>query len=222
MTSKIKAIAFDMDGLMFNTEDIYWLTGTELMRRRGKDYTEELCHTIMGTPPQNCFETMISWHGLSDNWEDMAAESEELFIGFLDEHLSPMEGLVDLLDAMEAAKLPKAICTSSSPTVLCAIVNRLGWMDRFDFTMTSADITHGKPHPEIYLNAIKRFGLEPHQVAAIEDSQTGTRSAAASGAYTISVPGDHSRHHDFTEASIVVDGLHDPRLYEVIGLMPKK
>ena len=91
--------------------------------------------------------------------------------------------------------------------------------DRFAFTLSSEDITRGKPDPEIYQTAASRFNLPPERMMALEDSETGTRSAAASGAFTVAVPGDHSRHHNFDAATIVVDDLNDLRIYEALGIV---
>ncbi len=214
----LRAVVFDMDGLMFNTEDVYYRVGVELMRRRGRQYTKELSDAIMGRPPQACFETMIRWHGLDDDWQSLACESETLFLERLDDTLAPMPGLWELLDAIEAADLPKAICTSSSRRLLEGILSRFSLEPRFRFTLTAEDIVHGKPHPEIYLKAAARFGVEPFEMLVLEDSQTGTRSAAAAGAFVVAVPGEHSQGHDFSAATLVASGLADPRLYAVLGL----
>jgi HAD superfamily hydrolase (TIGR01509 family) len=214
----IKAVAFDLDGLMFNTEDVYWKVGSELMRRRGLKYTEELSHAIMGRPPQVCFETMIEWHSLDDTWEAMAAESEKVFVSMLDEGVDAMPGMLDLLDSLERSAIPKAICTSSSPDVVEAVLSRFGIRPRFKFVLTAADITHGKPHPEIYRKAAARFGIEPWEMLVLEDSQTGCRAAAASGAFTVAVPAGLSREHDFSQADLVAESLADPLILDVLGL----
>jgi HAD superfamily hydrolase (TIGR01509 family) len=214
----IRAVAFDLDGLMFNSEDVYWKVGCELMRRRGYEYTEELSHAIMGRPPQVCFETMIEWYTLDDTWEAMAAESEKLFVSMLDEGVDAMPGLLDLLDVLERAAFPKAICTSSSPEVVGAVLSRFGMRPRFEFVLTAADITHGKPHPEIYLKAAERFGITPREMLVLEDSQTGSTAAAASGAFTVAVPAGLSREHDFDVADLVAESLADPRILAAIGL----
>jgi HAD superfamily hydrolase (TIGR01509 family) len=209
-----------LDGLMFNTEDVYYDVGVELMRRRGRQYTRELNDAVMGRPAPFCFETMIRWHDLDERWEAMAAESEEIFIGLLDDRLEPMPGLVELLDALEAADIPKAICTSSTRRLLGAILSRFQMEPRFQFTLTAEDIRHSKPHPEIYLEAAARFGLAPEQMLVLEDSQTGCRSAAAAGAIAVAVPGEYSKGQDFSAASLVLDSLADPRLYAMLGLGP--
>ncbi len=213
-----RAVIFDMDGLMFNTEDVYYEVGTELMRRRGRQYSRQLSDAVMGRPPQVCFETMIRWHSLDDRWEAMATESENLFVSLLDGYLAPLPGLLELLDALEAAGISKAICTSSSRRVLTAVLSRFQLEPRFQFTLTAENITCGKPHPEIYLKAAARLGLPPHEILVLEDSQTGCRAAAAAGTMVAAVPCEHSRNQDFSVASLVLESLADPRLYELLGL----
>lgn len=215
-----RAVVFDMDGLMFNTEDVYWEVGKRLLGRRGREFTRELSDAMMGRPPQPCFEIMIRWHGLNETWEQLAAESEGLYVELLDQYLAPMPGLLRLLDALEAAGLPKAICTSSSRRLLTAVLSRFEMEPRFQFTLTSEDITHGKPHPEIYLKAAERFSVRPGEMLVLEDSEAGCRSGAAAGAFVVAVPGAHSQNHDFRPASMVAGSLADPGIYAALGLDP--
>ena len=70
-----------------------------------------------------------------------------------------MPGLIELLDALEAADIPKAIATSSARALLDACLTRFDMHRRFSFFLTAEDVTHGKPNPEIYLTAAARFGL---------------------------------------------------------------
>ncbi len=213
-----QAVVFDMDGLMFNTEDVYWHVGAEVLRRRGRQYTRELCHAMMGCTPRSAFQTMIQWHTLDDSWEQLAMESEEVFVRLLDEYLAPMPGLLDLLFALEAAGIPKAIATSSQPRLVDAVLTPFQMQPRFRFILAADDVVHGKPDPEIYLTAARRFGLSPGEILVLEDSQNGCRAAAAAGAFTVAIPGEHSRAQDFSVASMVIDSLADPRLYELLGL----
>ena len=203
---------------MFNTEDVYWKVGTELLRRRGHKYTRELNDAVMGRPPPACFEEMIRWHSLDGAWEQLAAESEEIFLSLLDDYLAPMPGLVELLDRLEAAAIPKAICTGSVGRLLLAVLSRFGMEHRFQFILAAEDITHGKPHPEIYEKAAQWFGLDPHEMLVLEDSRTGCLAAARAGAFVVAVPSELSRDQDFGVASLVLDSLAHPRLYEALGL----
>ena len=213
-----EAVVFDMDGLMFNTEDLYFAVGEELLRRRGKKFTRELSDAMMGRPPQASFEIMIRWHNLSDTWENLAAESENLFIERIQGRVAPMPGLLELLAALESARIPKAIATSSSRRTLRAVLACFELEPRFAFTLTAEDVIQGKPHPEIYLKACQRFGLPPNKVVVLEDSEAGCQAAAAAGTIAVAVPGPHSARHDFSSATVVIDSLRDPRLYELLRL----
>ena len=213
-----RAVVFDMDGLMFNSEEVYYRVGVELMRRRGREYSPQFSDAIMGRPPKDCFEMMIQWYSLDDAWEALKAESEDVFLALLEQWLQPMPGLMALLDALESAGLPKAICTSSSRRLADAALGRFDLARRFQFVLTAENIVRGKPDPEIYRTAARLLAIAPAQMLVLEDSQTGCRAAAASGALTVAVPGEHSRNHDFSPATLLVDGLSDPRLYAAIGL----
>ena len=216
----MRAVVFDMDGLMFNTEDVYTAVGTELLRRRGLAFTAELKNAMMGQRPQPSFELMIRHCRLGETWQELAAESDQLFLSLLNDHLAPLPGLYDLLDALERAAIPKAIATSSNRALVCACLEPFGLQKRFQFILTAEDIVHGKPHPEIYLTAARRFGVAPADMMVLEDSQNGCRAAAAAGAFTVAVPGEHSREHDFSSASLVADSLADPRVFEALRLTP--
>ena len=213
-----RVVVFDMDGLMFNTEEVYSCVGEELLGRRGREFTSELKDAIMGFTPQATFEKMLDWHGLDEDWTAMRDESNEIFLGLLDDQLAVMPGLMDLLDALETAEIPKAIATSSDRRLVDACLSRFDFPPRFEFVLTAEDVTRGKPDPEIYLKAAERLGVSPGEMLVLEDSQNGCQAAAASGAFTVAVPGEHSRTHDFSVASLIVKSLADPRLYAALGI----
>ena len=214
----MRAVVFDMDGLMFDSESIYTMVGTELLGRRGLEFPPELKDKMIGLPPKPTFEVMIDYHDLAENWEELAAESDKIFVGLLDEHLKEMPGLWQLLDALEKADVPKAIATSSNSRLTHEVLSRYNLQRRFQFILTSEDITHGKPHAEIYLKAAERFGLPPSELLVLEDSRNGCTAAIAAGTFTVAVPGEHSHEQDFSDASLVIDGLDDRRLYEALGI----
>lgn len=214
----LRAVAFDMDGLMFNTEDVYSAVGTELMRRRGLEFCKGLKDAMMGLPPRATFEEMIRWHALDDNWKDLSDESNQLYVEYLDDHLAPMPGLLKLLDTLEAAGIPKAVATSSSRYLADTTLSRFDMAARFEFILTSESITNGKPNPEIYLLAAERFGLPAAEMMVLEDSINGCRAAAAAAAFVVAVPNEHTCHHDFSIATETVEDLTSATIYTALGL----
>ena len=214
----LRAVVFDLDGLMFNTEALYHDVGAELLRRRGHQLTQELLNQMMGRPSPIALRIMIDWHSLDATPEQLQRETDEIFHEILATRLAPMPGLERLLETLERADRPKAIATSSRRSFVANVLGRYGWELRFQFILTAEDVTHGKPHPEIYLTAADRLGVAPHQTLVLEDSQNGCRAAVAAGAYAVAVPGDHSRHHDFTGARHIANTLADPHIYAALGL----
>jgi HAD superfamily hydrolase (TIGR01509 family) len=213
-----RGVAFDLDGLLVNTEDLYQEVGGELLRRRGKTFTTELLDRMMGRPQQVSLRLMIDWHGLSDTVEQLAAETKAIFLGLLETRLEPMPGAVALLDALSAAGIPCGVATSSGPDFAHDVLGRVGLLERMGFVLTCDDVREGKPHPEIYLAAARALGLAPARMLVLEDSQTGCRAGLASGATVVAVPGGHSHRHDFTGTAFVAGSLADERIYALLGL----
>jgi len=212
------AVVFDLDGLMFNTEELYQLVCREMLRRRGKEFEPALLDMMMGRPARNAFQVMIDWHKLTETIPDLAAESSEIFAEILVTRLAPMPGLFELLTALERAGIPKAVATSSGRKFVTEVLGRFELEPRFQFLLCSEDVTDGKPNPEIYLKAARRLERPPAEVLVLEDSHNGCKAAIAAGAFAVAVPGGHSRTHDFTGAQFVADSLGDLRIYQSLNI----
>lgn len=212
---KLKAVAFDMDGLMFDTEDTYWKSATKLLARRGAVYTDEMHEFVMGRPPQDCFELMKETFGFPETWQELQTESENLFLEFLDEGFSAMPGLYELLEHLERQNIAKGICTSSVHRVASEVLRRKDIAHRFDFVLTSEDVSHSKPDPDIYLKAAARFGVAPAEMLVLEDSMAGIQAAHNAGAFGIAVRAKHNAHCTFPEAKREASSLDDPQILEL-------
>jgi HAD superfamily hydrolase (TIGR01509 family) len=212
----IAAVAFDLDGLLVNTEELYQDVGSELLRRRGHAFDADLLDAMMGRPQPIALSIMIEWHGLNDTVETLAAETKEVFQSLLDGRLALMPGAAVLVDLLESQGLPKGVATSSGPDFAHDVLRRVGLLDRLDFVLTAADVTEGKPHPEIYKTAAARHGVPTASLLVFEDSANGCRAAVAAGAVVVAVPGGHSRRHDFSGAHLIADSLADPRISSLL------
>lgn len=217
-TERLEAVAFDMDGLMFNTEALYAQVGGEMLRRRGKQVTRELLNKMMGRPSAAALQIMIDWHQLDDSIAQLELETEEILIDLMATQLAPLPGLLDLLESLDRAAIPCAVATSSRRVFVDRALELTKLTDRFQFVLSCEDITHGKPAPEIYLKAASRFAVAPSRMMVLEDSHIGSRAAVAAEAWTVAVPGEHSHDHDFSHVAWVARSLADPGIYENLGL----
>jgi HAD superfamily hydrolase (TIGR01509 family) len=219
LSPPIQAVTFDLDGLMFNTEELYQEVGGALLARRGKEITAELLDKMMGRKSDVALAIMIEHHALDDTPEQLAAETADIFGGLLPHRLKPMPGLLELLGALESAGVAKAIATSSPRDFVDVVLGAFHLAPRFSFILTSEDIEHGKPEPDVYLLAAARHGVAPGCMMVLEDSQIGCQAAVASGAYTVAVPHGLSRQHQFPGVRLTAESLADERIYAALGLI---
>jgi pseudouridine-5'-monophosphatase len=206
-----------MDGLLFNTEDLYDQVGQILMQRRGGEFTRKLKLEMMGLPGPIAFELMRQRCGISDSANQLQIEADEIFVDLLPREIKTMPGLEALLSRLESLKIPKAVATSSHRQFAQRALGHFDLEPRFEFVLTSEDVTQGKPHPEIYLTAARRLGVHPGALLVLEDSFTGSRAAAASGAYTIAVPTPHSAEMDFSHAHKIAKRLDDALIMDLFA-----
>jgi HAD superfamily hydrolase (TIGR01509 family) len=214
----IRAVAFDLDGLIFNTEDVFSLAADVLLSRRGLTKPPDLIRNMMGKRPHDSFQVLVDATGITEPIDDLLDESRIIFYELLDDHLAPMPGIFELLDDLERREIPKSVATSSPRHHFDDMCERYDLAHRFEFVLASEDVTVGKPAPEIYLTSAARFGVQPQQMIVFEDSEAGTNAGANANAFVISVPHDHSRTADFSRSSLVADTLLDPRIKDVLNV----
>jgi pseudouridine-5'-monophosphatase len=208
----LRGVAFDMDGLLVNTEELYTQVGSSILERRGKNFTRELKNAMTGLPGPQAFALMIEWENLDDDIEMLELESRAIFENILPTQLRLLEGVASLLDRLDALGLPRCIATSSSPEFANKVLTQVQIIHRFDFIITSRDVQRGKPNPDIYWAAAQGMKVLPEQMIVLEDSHHGCRAGVQSGACTIAVPGPHSIDHDFTGAHLQATSLADPAI----------
>jgi HAD superfamily hydrolase (TIGR01509 family) len=209
-TPRIRAVCFDLDGLMFNTEHVFYESAEVLLQRRGLAMSRGAMDAMLGRRPLESFQALIDYLGLKEGPAELLAESRLAFYDLLETKLQPMPGLFELLDLIETAGIPKGVATSSPLDYLHNVFGRFDLLKRFPIALTAESVTHGKPHPEIYLKAADQLGVRPEEMLVLEDTQTGTRAGAAAGAFVVSVPHEHTASHDFSLAKYVATGLNDP------------
>lgn len=215
----IRAVAFDLDGLIFNTEHVFALAAAQLFEDRNREMPEDLIRRMMGRRPPEGMWILKEALGVEDSVEAVQEECSTRYLGMLDKHLEPMPGVFEMFTQLEERGLPKAVATSSPILFLNNLMGRFdGLFERFEFALTAENVEKGKPNPEIYLKAAARLGVEPGEMLVFEDSEAGTNAASAAGAFVISVPHEHSRYHDFSNACRIADTLRDPLIAEVLNV----
>jgi HAD superfamily hydrolase (TIGR01509 family) len=212
---KIQAVAFDMDGLLLNTEDLYEEVTHALLAKRGKVFKEEVRRRMIGLPAPKAYQVLIESESLEETWEQLHLETEQVFERMLEERLETMPGVQRIFEAINQRGLPRCVATSSTKGFAHKALARVGILDHLDFVVTAEEVARGKPYPDIYVEAAKRMQSPIERMLVLEDSETGTKAGVSAGAYVISVPNRHTNQGNFHGAKWIADSLMDDRIYEL-------
>jgi beta-phosphoglucomutase-like phosphatase (HAD superfamily) len=214
----IGAVAFDLDGLMFDTEALFSRVAAEMLAARGKVLTAEILAAMIGRQAPVAGLAFKTMAGLDEPVEALLAEARARFAAQMDGAVHPTPGLFALLDVLGGRRLPAAVATSSRREYAERLLRGHGLRDRFAFVLAAEDVRHGKPDPEIYRTAAARFGVPAAALLVLEDSPAGIAAAKAAGAVAVAVPHEHSPAEALGAADLLVPRLDDPAL---LALLPQ-
>jgi HAD superfamily hydrolase (TIGR01509 family) len=184
----VRAIIFDMDGLLFDTEALFFDVMHAAGIERGYDIPQTLFLKLLGHTREQNWVLMREHFGPGFPAEDFHALCRERFLQLTERELRLKPGVVELLNCLDLLQLPRAIATSSLRTTVDRHLTAFGLADRFDAIIADGDYRQPKPAPAPYLAAAAALRVEAKNCLALEDSYNGVRSAAAAGMMTIMVP----------------------------------
>jgi HAD superfamily hydrolase (TIGR01509 family) len=185
---KVRAVVFDMDGLLFDTEVLYRDVVIATAREGGHDMPLDFYLSTIGTPLQGTREIFERHYGAGFDFDDFWGKTTQRFVAEVETQLRLKAGVVELLDLLDELALPRAIATSSHHEHAQHHLTAFDLTHRFHAVVAHGDYARGKPHPEPFLTAAARLGVEPAHCLALEDSWHGVRAASSAGMMTIMVP----------------------------------
>lgn len=202
----IRALLFDMDGLMIDSERLYFDAEREIARRYGREVRDETLWKMMGRKPLESLEVYVRDTGLPITAAEAFAIRNVIMTRKFQEDLTPLPGLDHILNTFRG-RLKLAVATGAQGEFLDLVVDRLGLRAMFDLLQSSDDIRAGKPDPEIFLTACRRLNLPPAECCVLEDSGNGVLAGRRAGCRVVAVPSDYTRTHDFSPADHIAADL---------------
>jgi HAD superfamily hydrolase (TIGR01509 family) len=184
----VKAVVFDMDGLLVDTETVIFRAMQVTAAANGRQMPFATFQRMVGLTDSKSDQILVEHFGPDF---DLVSWSQAISRHFREElaaGIALKAGAVEILDHLDAVGLPRAIATSSSLRSVHASLGPHGLVERFDALITRDVQTRGKPHPEPFLKAAEALGVDPADCLALEDSHNGVRAASAAGMMTVMVP----------------------------------
>lgn len=186
---KPELVIFDMDGLMFDTERIYYKAWQEGARVHGYELTWDVYVQLVARNSRYIEKVLKKIYGEDFPYERVAEEKRRLADESIEkEGLIVKEGLYELLDALDEVGIKKAVATSSVREKALRYLERAKVKERFDYIICGSDVVESKPNPEIFLKAAEKLGALPEHCMVLEDSRLGLRAAKAGGMWPVLVP----------------------------------
>lgn len=207
----MKAVIFDMDGILIDSEPLWHIVEKEAFGAVGIILTDAMCEETTGLRT----EAVVAYWYDRQPWPDkrQATVADEIIAGMaelVDTHGGPMAGVVEILDDLVQRPLRLGVASSSPPALIDKVIDKLGIRSYFHALCSAIHEEFGKPHPAVYMTAAARLEVEPHECLVFEDSIAGVRAAKAAGMTTVAVPASHQySDHRFTEADLKLRSLCD-------------
>ena len=177
-----KAVIFDMDGVIFDTEKVYLDIWTEVFEKYGYKMTKELYVTVMGTGRKNVIKTFLENFGDDLPIEKMYEEKDnQLFYRIENQGISLKEGVKELFSMLKEKDYKIALATSAKKERVEKQIKDKWLKESFDAIVCGDDVEKGKPSPDIFLKAAKEIDVEPENCFVVEDSPAGIKAAFSGG-----------------------------------------
>jgi HAD superfamily hydrolase (TIGR01509 family) len=211
----MRAIIFDFDGVIADSEPMYTIADDAILRKRGHSYGPGLKEAMLGRSQRESLAAMKKMYGLGDDVETLLAERKQNMLAQFRENVPFYPDFLALLKLVRG-RYRLAVATGSTPEMMKIVLARPEVNGVFEVVVSAEEVKRGKPAPDIYLEVARRMRVEPGECLVIEDAETGIASARAAGMKVVAVKREHNKHVDLSKADVVVDSLD-----EVIGAIEK-
>ena len=212
----IRAIVFDFDGLILDTEEPIYRSWLEVYKAHGEELPFERWINIVGSTttgfhPQHHLEERLGRPLPQEVLDRRIGRRTEMILA-----QTVLPGVVQRLDEARDMGLKLGVASSSTSDWVRGHLTRLGILERFDCLRCRDDVEHAKPEPDLYIAVLDCLGFEPSEAVAIEDSPNGVAAAKRAGMLCVAIPNSITQRLDLSQADLMLGSLADVTLPELL------
>ena len=185
----IRTVIFDMDGMIFSTEPIYFRCYQQAAEQYGKDFPYELFAQCVGISLEESTKILKNYFGPQFDLSQLYAQCSRNFETYMDKHhIAPREGVEQMLPFLQERGLKIGMATSNGRAWVERLLEQANLRHYFQTIVTAQDVSKPKPDPEVYLRAAANLQTQVNQCLAFDDSVAGATSAISAGMRTVVIP----------------------------------
>jgi HAD superfamily hydrolase (TIGR01509 family) len=207
---QIKALIFDMDGLLVDTEHLAYAAMDAFLAKFEVERRQDIHDQMLGRRLPEAIAIVKEGYGLHHPLDDLIADYTIMRRDTLIGNVKPLPGAREAVQFGHDAGLRIGLASSGLRDQVTLSLNEAGLRGLFEVEVTGDDVTRGKPAPDLFLKAAEGLNVEPAYCVVFEDAPAGIAAAVNAGMRAVAVPNDHSRLMEFPiPAEAVLDSLHD-------------
>lgn len=201
-----KAVIFDMDGVVVNTEPIGYAANQKMYKTLGITVPDEVYATFIGNSDKNIIQKLKDLYPINKTHEKLLEEKYSYYFEAFDNaaDLELLPGVKELIINLHSNGMKLLLASSASKRKIEAVFTRFGLHPYFDAKISGEDFEFSKPNPAIFIEAVKQSGFTKEECIIIEDSTNGINAATAAGVYCIGYKSEHSMGQDTSLADEVI------------------
>ncbi|WP_369208486.1 HAD family hydrolase [Streptomyces sp. PU-14G] len=203
------AVVFDLDGTLVDSEPHYYEAGRQLLAAHGvRGFTWEEHSRFIGVGTRETLETLRRVHGLTTPVDELLTEKNRLYLQLARSGTEVFCEMRKLVERLHSAGIPLAVASGSSRTAIDAVLGATSLDALLPLRVSAEEVAHGKPEPDVFLEAARRLGVEPADCVVLEDAVPGAEAAHRAGMRCIAIPYVPASAEDpaFTKAGLLFAG----------------
>lgn len=208
----IKAVLFDMDGILFDSEKHYMAGTIEQMKAYGYRGDIKDIYRIIGTSMKETYEILYELLDRKVELDTIIKNNEKYFLEDhpLDYKELMFDGVEEVVKELKDKEIRLAVCSSSPKETILEALSEMGIKDYFEVVISSDEVSKSKPEPDVYLKAVELLEIEKEDCIVYEDSRLGVEAGINAGIYTIGRRDDRF-YQDISEADYIVNDIYELR-----------
>jgi beta-phosphoglucomutase family hydrolase len=181
----VRGLVFDCDGTIADTMPLHYRAWVAALAEHDAELPEALFYEWAGIPTVRIIEILNERHGHAIPVREAAERKESLYVEMI-QKVEPIEPVVALVKAY-AGRLPMAVATGATRAICSKTLRSLHLLEHFQAIVTADDVAHGKPAPDIFIEAARRLGVAAGHCYAFEDADLGLQAARAAGMVAVDI-----------------------------------